>query len=167
MKTATINIYKALVLAAVDAQTYKRVDGVLAAEADQIKNAISSDSTEQLDMNILHELMEARDAVVRAKLAFCLVDDGEELVATNELEKDKVSFDYVLQVPDNFNKQKLAGLARLINNYIVQGTICSWYAMQNLQGNVTPADLEEMERSIVCAMRVGYTKKPLQPFGPR
>lgn len=167
MKTATINIYKALVLAAVDAQTYKRVDGVLAAEADQIKNAISSDSSEQLDMNILHELMEARDAVVRSKLAFCLVDDDEDLTVSNELEKDKASFDYVLQVPDNFNKQKLAALAKLINNYIVQGTICSWYATQSMQGNVSPADLEEMEKSIVCALRVGYAKKPLQPFGPR
>lgn len=167
MKTATINIYKALVLADIDAQTYKRVDGVLSAESDQVKNALSSDSTDHLDMNILLRFMESRDAVVRTKLAFALVDEGEDLVATNEVDKDAASYEYKLQVPDTFNKQMLSALAKLIHEYIAQGAISDWYAQQNLNGNVSVDALEEMERSIVCALRVGFAKKPLQPFGPR
>lgn len=167
MKTATINIYKALVLADVDASTFKRVDGVLAGESDQLKNAVSSDSEESLDMNMLHGYMETRDAEIRASLAFALVDEEDDLVVSNELDKDKASFEYRLQVPEGFNKTRLAGLARLIHNYIVQGTLLSWYANHNMTGNVSADTLEDLELSIVCALRVGFTKKPLQPFGPR
>lgn len=167
MKTATINIYKALVLADVDAATFKRVDGVLAAESDQLKNAVSSDSEEHLDMNMLHGYMENRDAEIRESLAFALVDDDDDLSVTNELDKANASFAYKLQVPDGFNKGRLASLARLIHNYIVQGTLLSWYANQNMQANVSEEVLEDIELSIVCALRVGFTKKPLQPFGPR
>lgn len=167
MKSAKINIYKNLVLAEIDAQTFKRVDGVLAAEADQIKNAVSSDSEEALDMNLLHRYMETRDAVLRNRLAFCLVDDDEDLTVTNELEKDVESFDYSLKVPDTMNKPRLASLAKKMHNYIVQGALVDWYAMQNMKGNVGTAELEEMETEIVCMLRSSFVKRPLQPFGPR
>lgn len=167
MKTATINIYKALVLADIDAQTFKRVDGVLSAESEQVKNAVSSDSEEQLDKNILHRYMETRDAAIRNKIAFALDDDDDDLTVSNELEKDKASFDYKLQVPDTFNKQRLSALAKIIHSYLVQGSLYDWYSNQNMKGNISVDELEDMEKSLVCSLRCGFTKKPLQPFGPR
>ena len=168
MKNATINIYKSLVLADIDAETYKRADGLLAAESDQLKNAVSSDSSESLDQNLLHRYMEIRDAKLRYCLSFALkAEEEESLAVDNILEKDKESFEYAIQVPDTFTRAKVMALAKQIHSYLVQGTISDWYAVHNMKGNVSAEDLEAMETSIVCSLRCGFAKKPLQPFGPR
>lgn len=167
MKPATITIYKKAILADIDAQTFKRVDGVLSGESDQVKNALSSDSTERLDEHILHGHMENRDANIRKRLAFCLDFYGEDLSVTNLLEIDVPTFEYKLSVPDIFDKQRLKILARMIHNYIVQGTLHDWYATQNMKGNVSAAELEDMESEIIGMLRRSFIKRPLQPFGPQ
>lgn len=166
-RAATITIYKQAILAEVDAQTFKRVDGILATESEQVKNALSSDSSEQLDKHILHRHMETRDAVIRQRLTFCLKADDKDLTATNLLNIDMPTFEYKLLVPDTFDKQRLTVLARKIHNYIVQGSIFDWYSTQNMKGNVSASELEDIEASIVCMLRSSFTKRPLQPFGPR
>jgi hypothetical protein len=166
-KPATITIYKKAVLASIDAQTFKRVDGVLSAESDQMKNALSSDSEENLDKHILHEHMENRDANLRRRLTFCLVSDDEDLSVSNLLEVDKPTFIYNLTVPDTFDKQRLQSLAKKMHNYMVQGSLYDWYATQNMKGNVTATELEDLESEIVSMLRPSCVKRPLQPFGPR
>lgn len=166
-KSATITIYKQAVLASIDAQTFKRVDGALSAESEQMKNALSSDSQEHLDKHILHEHMEQRDATIRKRLAFCLESDDDELSVSNLLEVDVPTFEYKLSVPDNYDKQRLQSLAKKMHNYIVQGTLYDWYAMQNLKNSVGYEELEDMETEIVCMLRASFVKRPLQPFGPR
>lgn len=166
-KSAKITIYKKAVLADIDAQTFKRVDGALAAESDQVKNAVSSDSAESLDANILHGHMEQRDANIRKRLAFCLVPDEDELVVTNLLEMSEPTFIYDLNVPDSFDKQQLRTLAKRIHNYLVQGVLVDWYSTQSMVGNVSAEKLEDMESEIVFMLRSSFVKKPLQPFGPR
>lgn len=166
-KKATITIYKAAVLASIDAQTFKRVDGVLSAESDQMKNALSSDSEENLDMHILHEHMEKRDANLRERLAFCLVSDDGDLSVSNLLEVDKPTFIYNITVPDTFDKQRLQSLAKKMHNYMVQGSLYDWYATQNMKGNVSATELENLESKIVSMLRPSCVKRPLQPFGPR
>lgn len=166
-KPATITIYKKAVLASIDAQTFKRVDGVLSAESDQMKNALSSDSEENLDKHILHEHMENRDANLRRRLTFCLVSDDGDLSVSNLLEVDKPTFIYNLTVPDTFDKQRLKSLAKKIHNYMVQGSLYDWYATQNMKGNVTATELEDLESEIVSMLRPSSVKRPLQPFGPR
>jgi hypothetical protein len=166
-KPATITIYKKAVLASIDAQTFKRVDGVLSAESDQMKNALSSDSEENLDKHILHEHMENRDANLRRRLTFCLVSDDEDLSVSNLLEVDKPTFIYNLTVPDTFDKQRLQILAKKMHNYMVQGSLYDWYATQNMKGSVTATELEDLESEIVSMLRPSCVKRPLQPFGPR
>lgn len=166
-KPATITIYKKAVLASIDAQTFKRVDGVLSAESDQMKNALSSDSEEILDKHILHEHMEQRDANIRKRLAFCLVAEDEDLSVNNLLEVEGPTFVYNLSVPDTFDKQRLQILAKKMHNYIVQGTLLDWYATQNMKGNVSAGELEDLEAEIVGMLRSSFVKRPLQPFGPR
>lgn len=166
-KPATITIYKKAVLADIDAQTFKRVDGVLSGESDQTKNALSSDSAEHLDEHILHGHMETRDANIRKRLAFCLDFYEEDLSVSNLLEMDIPTFVYKLSVPDVFDRQRLKILARKIHNYIVQGSLHDWYATQNMKGNVTATELEDMESEIVSMLRPSSVKRPLQPFGPR
>lgn len=166
-KPATITIYKKAVLADIDAQTFKRVDGILAGESEQVKNALSSDSSEHLDEHILHGHMETRDADIRKRLAFCLDFNEEDLSVNNLLEMDVPTFEYKLSVPDVFDKQRLKILAKKIHNYLVQGTLHDWYATQNMNGNVSQTELEDMESEIVCMLRKSHVQRPLQPFGPR
>lgn len=166
-KSATITIYKKAVLADIDAQTFKRVDGVLATEPDQVKNALSSDSSEHLDEHILHRHMESRDASIRKRLTFCLVSDDEDLSVSNLLEKDTPIFEYRLSVPDSCNKQKLQIIAKKIHNYLVQGVLYDWYATQNMKGGLSAVELEALESEIGCMLRSSFVKRPLQPFGPR
>ena len=166
-KLGTITIYKEAVLADIDAQTFKRVDGVLSTESDQVKNALSSDSTEDLDKHILHRHMETRDANIRARLAFCLGASDEILDVTNLLDIEEPTFVYTLTLPDNCDKSRLKSLAQKIHNYLVQGTLYDWYATQNMKGNVSETDLDKMETEIICMLRTSYVKRPLQPFGPR
>ena len=166
-KPATITIYKKAVLASIDAQTFKRVDGVLSAESEQMKNALSSDSKENLDKHILHEHMEKRDANIRERLTFCLVPDNENLSVSNLLEVDIPTFEYNLAVPDSFDRQRLQSLAKKMHNYMVQGSLHDWYATQNMKGNVSATELEDLENEIVYMLRTSFVKRPLQPFGPR
>lgn len=166
-KPATITIYKKAVLADIDAQTFKRVDGILAGESEQVKNALSSDSSEHLDKHILHGHMETRDADIRKRLAFCLDFYEEDLSVNNLLEMDVPTFEYKLSVPDAFDKQRLKILAKKIHNYLVQGTLHDWFATQNMNGNVSQTELENMESEIVCMLRKSHVQRPLQPFGPR
>lgn len=168
MKTATIKLYKSILVSDIDGQTFKRVDGVLAGESDQLKNAISSDAEEALDRNIIYRHFESRDSKIRRRLAFCLVqEESDTLSVTNELDVEKESFDYELMVPDSCDRQRLKAIAQNLHNYILQGTLHDWYATQNMKGNVSAAELEEMESSIVSMLRSSYVKRPLQPFGPR
>lgn len=167
MKKATITIHKEAVLADIDALTFKRADGVLSAESEQLKNALSSDSEEGLDSHILHEMMETRDARVRKKLAFCLEADNEDLNVSNLLEMDQPAFEYKVSVPDNMDKQRLRIVAKNIHNYMVQGVLYDWYATQNMKGNVGPSELEDMENAVVYMLRPSTVKRPLQPFGPQ
>lgn len=166
-KTATITIYKEAVLASIDALTFKRVDGVLSGESAQVRNAISSDSTENLDENILHGHMETRDANIRKRLTFCLVKDDEDLTATNLMETGEPTFEYTLYVPEIFDKQRVKVLARKIHDYLVQGVLYDWYATQNMKGDVSQEQLVAMEDEIVGMLRSSFVKRPLQPFGPR
>ena len=166
-KEAIITIVKQALLADIDAQTFKRVDGVLSAESEQMKNAISSDSIESLDQHILYRFMETRDAAIRQRLAFCLIPSDDELTANSLLDERGQNFTYWLTVPENCDKQRLQSIARRIHNYLVQGTLYDWYAMQNMKGNVGAAELEEMESAIVCMLRRSFIKRPLQPFGPQ
>lgn len=167
MKKATITIHKKAVLAAIDALTFKRVDGVLSAESDQLKNALSSDSEEHLDMHLLHEHMETRDARIRKRLAFCLERDDDDLTASNLLDMEEPTFDYILSVPDAVDRQRLKVIAKKIHDYMVQGVLHDWYAVQNMAGSRSASELEEMEDAVAAMLRPSFVQRPLQPFGPR
>ena len=166
-KTATVTLHKQAILAEIDALTYKRADGVLSKESEQLKNALSSDSSEDLDKHILYRCMDTRDANLRGRLAFCLRDtDIDSMSVSNILDTD-TKYEFALNVPEKFTGERLKALARKMHEYIMHGTLCDWYATQNMKGNVSETDLEAMETEIVCMLRSSYVKRPLQPFGPK
>ena len=110
--------------------------------------------------------MEHRDASIRKKLAFCLLPDNDNLSVCNLLDMDQY-FRYDLLVPDTFDRQRLKIVAERMHYYMVQGTLHDWYATQNMKGNVSSEELQEIENDIVAMLRPSSVKRPLQPFGPR
>lgn len=166
MKTASIKILKANVIKNIEALTYKRVDGVMSAQEAAVKNALATDVEEDLDRVLVSRFIEARDAELRSKLAFCIInDDEEELSATNDILDDD-SFDFRLKVSDRFNKDRLKALTQKIHQYYVEGATYDWYSRQGIDYSVGEGDLEKQLTSIAISLRETFVKKPLQPFGP-
>lgn len=167
MKTATITIYKAYVLYDIDSLTFKRVDGEMSDQTDRVRNALSSDSEEELDKVMLHRYMEGRDATLRTKLAFCLVsDEADSLEVDNNPSMDSPSFVYKLNVPDHFNAEIVKALSQKIHNYLVDGTAYDWYSRQGTAYAVGQTELDDMLKKIASSLRKSFVYRPLQPFGP-
>lgn len=167
-KRATITIRKQYVLADIDSLTYKRTDGVMSDQTDQFKNAVASDSEEELDKMLLHRFMEDRDAQIRARIAFCLVqDEVEELSATNDPRVSEPDFTYRINVPDHFTNDTVNALSRRIHQYLVDGSTYDWYSKQGLSYSVSSEQLDQMLTDIGVSLRKPFVKRPLQPFGPR
>lgn len=168
MKRISISIIKAYVLHDIDSITYKRVDGVMSAESDSVRNALSSDSEEPLDECLLQRYMEGRDAQLRAKLSFCIArDKDEDLNVTNAPLRDEESFDFVLDAPDHFGKDTVKALAQKIHKYFVDGCAYDWYTRQGVEYSVGYEELDQMLSEIAVSLRKPFVKRPLQPFGPR
>lgn len=166
MKSASITIKKSLVLYDINALTYKRVDGVMSDQSDKVKNAISSDTEEELDKMLLHRMMEQRDGEIRRKLAFALKGESETLTASNDINDAEPNFIYDLVVPDTFTSASLSALTQNIHRYLVDGCAYDWYRKQGVEYAVGESELEDLEAVIASSLRIGYIKKPLQPFGP-
>lgn len=167
MKTATITINKSYVLYDVNSLTYKRVDGVMSDQSDRLKNAISSDSEEELDRIMLYRYMDDKDANLKRKLAFCLVkDEGKELAASNAPSTDKPAYEYKLNVPDTWDADMVAALSARIHQYIVDGTAYDWYSRQGLEFSVSASELEDRLTKLAASLRKPFVNRPLQPFGP-
>lgn len=167
MKTATITINKSYVLYDVDALTYKRADGVMSDQSDRLKNAISSDSEEELDRVMLYRYMDDKDANIKRKLAFCLVKgERDTLSASNAPSMDKPAYVYTLNVPDTWDAEMVAALSTRIHQYIVDGTAYDWYSRQGLEFSVSASELEDRLTKIAASLRKPFVSRPLQPFGP-
>lgn len=167
MKRVTITINKQRVLECIDALTFKRVDGVMADQAEQVRNALSSDSTESLDKSLLHNYMEGRDAELRARLAFCLVSEDDECLSfSNDSLSEELSFVYELNAPDHYNKDTLKALTQKIHKYFIDGVAYDWYSRQGIAHSVGAVELDAMLTDIVVSLRKPFVRRPLQPFGP-
>ena len=165
--TGTITIYKKDVLEDIDALTYKRVESTMAGQPERVQNSVSSDSKEELDKYLLHRYMQTRDAMLRKKLAFCLVKDtSTEINVSSRLKIDEPAFIYKLTVPEGFDADAASVLASMMHRYLVDGSIYDWYAYQHMDCHVTVDQLDDMERNISRSLRKSYVARPLQPFGP-
>ena len=166
MKEAKVTLTKKDLLYDVDALTYKRVDATLAGEAQRAQNALSSDSSEDLDGSILNRLISTRLAKIKRKLAFAIKANNQSMVASPTTTLSE-SIEIPLMVPDNYTQDQLSSLSDMMHDYLVKGTIRDWYKNAGVVSTVDDSELEELESAIVCSLRVGYTRRPMQPFGPR
>lgn len=114
------------------------------------------------DARVQERIFEERDARLRSFLTFCL---GE-----TEREEDETTGETYLIYNIKEQGMKLPSLSSvrvLLRKYLVDSVLYDWYTKHNIPSTITIDDIEALESKIVCTLRQGYTKKPLQPFGPR
>lgn len=109
------------------------------------------------DTSVLERMLEERDARLRDILAFCLGDSEDG---------DCCPFVYNLLL-NGVKNSTLTSLRVLMRKYLTEGVLFDWYTKHGIATSLTEEGIEAMESKIVCMVRQGYIKKPLQPFGPR
>ena len=166
-KARTINIKKEDVFKEIDSLTYKYAE-TSTIEAPQVKNAVSSDSHENLDGHILARHVEMRDARLRQLISFALDDSIEQFGADNTLVLNP-EYVYRLILSVSFKDSLLKALATYFHRYLVYGALYDWYAagMGSNQAKVYEKDLADIEASITNMLHSDeIVKMPMQPFGP-
>lgn len=169
MKTITISLKKKVIYDFVDASTYKRTDATLDQSSQRVQNAASSDQEDDNDSLLIKEYCDLRDARLRARLKFCIIDDSEteNLVYDNTPTTEEDEYTYKLRVEDEFNVNDLKSVGKRMDSYIKRGAIFSWYLGAGLEAVDSEKALEEVENDIVSILRgQAWGRRPMQPFGP-
>lgn len=176
--TTTIRLLKALIDQRIDAHTDKRNDATPGySEAfepnERVGNAVSSDTTEDMDGFIVSRYRDRWDARLRLALRYCLVEDEEETDGTDDFVVDNIpdyTQYYVYKFSfhwSKFGKEKIRSVAKLMEDYIVRGTLYDWYTNVNLQPLDTEDSLDDLLDEIEGSFRGrSWVRRPLQPFGP-
>lgn len=122
------------------------------------------------DTGVLGRMLEERDAKLRDMLAFCLGEPTTDTKSNSEgeeEEEEEESLVYVLLLGDGVKSSTRSSLKVLVRKYLTEGVLYDWYTKHNIPTTLTLEGIEEMETKIVCMVRQGYIRRPLQPFGPR
>lgn len=122
-------------------------------------------SIKSRDKEIIKEIAKARDSHLRMRLRFALQPTITKPNATEE----SIAYSYTLSLHDNFDENMLDVAKQYICDYIVRGTTFEWCKRHGLQtSEVDASEVLGIEDSILSILRSpSYTKRPMQPFGPR
>ena len=165
-KEVTITLWKERIVAYVEAHTFKRVDSSLTTKPTREQGATSADREEATDIFLINEYCDRRDAILRERLKFCIVDKEEKLEYDN-CEDDECKYEYVLRVPADFSSSDLKSVGKNMDTYIKRGAAFDWYHGAGLDSGDDLASIDELADSLVSIARGkpwGY--RPMQPFGP-
>lgn len=152
----------------IDALTFKFAEASSVPQP-KVENAMSSDSTEDLDGHILSRNIEFRDAKLRQLLSFAIADDVGVHVADDEQTLDKkIIYKFILDA--TFKDSLLKAVATYIHRYLVYGALFDWYGagMGMQQSREYERQLTDLENEITNNLRsTNVVKRPMQPFGPK
>lgn len=119
------------------------------------------------DAGVQGRMLEERDAKLRELLAFCLGSRETEDIKDDKGMVTGVSLVYDV-MEENCSKVPCASSLRvLLRKYLTESVLYDWYTKHGIASSFTYDYIEALESKIVCTLRSGYTKKPLQPWGPR
>jgi hypothetical protein len=117
------------------------------------------------DKGVQDRMLEERDVKLRGFLAFCLgTKESESFV--NEGKADTYII-YDIKEEKCSNVPSASSMKVMLRKYLTDAVLYDWYTKHGIESSITYEDIEAQESKIVCTLRMGYTKKPLQPFGPR
>lgn len=165
MKTRKVILHKDQVLYDIEALAYKLTEAT--ALEGKAKNTLAADHNEATDSRLLARMLDVRNAQLRKRLSFALVPLLQE-VACDKPEATK-DFVFDLRLSDKFDDNLLEVVKTYMHDYLVRGALFDWYKRLGLQtAAIDAGEVLELEDGIVSIMRgPSYTKRPLQPFGPR
>lgn len=165
MKARKIILHKDELLYDIEALAYKFTEAT--ALEGKAKNTLAADHNESLDGRLLGRMIELRKAQLRKRLSFALVP----LMQESSCDQPETNIDYVfdLRLSDKFDDNMLDVVKSYMHDYIVRGVLLDWYKKLGLQtGAVDAGEVLEIEENVVSLLRTpSYTRRPLQPFGPR
>lgn len=165
-KRRVIILYKQAMFDEVDAHTSKWVEAAQPEKIEQ-QNAISSDTTEDLDGAIVTRLMDNWKSrlcrIIKSVLAEVIdlfADDAVELA-----NRYRFTFDF----PEEFEDAMLEPFKDTMHKYIVWGILYDWYRLHGVtsEAAVYKQELDELKKELESDIHPdGYAKRPMQPFGP-
>lgn len=167
-KRRRVDIFKNEVYKDIDLYTHKHVDASQTITENRARNAVSSDTHEDVDSAVIARLVEFRDAQLRRRIRFALAPWEQEFAA-DPLTLEDNRYHYYLSVPVEFDDNNLEPLAEYIHRFLVFGALCDWYGQMGMQQQASyyGSQMEQLEDDIASALRgPSIVKRPLQPFGP-
>lgn len=165
MKTVKISLKKNEILYDIDALTYKKTEASLQDADIKIRNAVSSDSTENLDGSIISRFADYRDSELREMLMFCLRPNP--VPYADNIQEQAPSYEYRLVVDRRFDGNRLRIAAQKMHQYIVMGATYDWYINLSVTPPFSRMEIESTGEEIVGMLRGrSWRTRPMQPFGP-
>lgn len=166
-KVRTVTVYKNEVYKDIDLYTHKHVDAS-DNQNQQARNAISSDSSEDVDSAVIARYVAFRDAKLRTKIQFAL-SDKVQVHAADPITLEDGRFVYNLALSEDFNDNALKPLAQFFHRFLVFGALYDWYSQFGMDRPAVfyGSQLEDLEETIASTLRgPSVVKRPMQPFGP-
>lgn len=168
-KLRRISILKQEIFDDIDNITFKFMEAnPQALQAAEQRNAVSSDTSEHLDGQIISRMMQLREAKLRRLIPYALADINDYF-ADDVINLAEDKYHFLLNVAQAFNDNLLQPLAEFFHHFIVWGVLYDWYGIIGMTGqaNFYGSQLEDLEAEITNTLRTpSITKRPMQPFGP-
>lgn len=156
-KQRKITIHKSQVLYDMDAMTYKLSEVAIDGDSG---DKFSTDTEDRLDGTIVSQFIESREALLRKRLAFCLVP--EEILEVDNM--GSLDADYVFNfiLPQSFNDGDLRPAMKFMHDYIVRGALADWYTSLGTNYGIAFAQQAETDENMLLDIfRVpGFVRHP-------
>lgn len=127
---------------------------------------VASDVDDNLDGPIISRLFIAREAQVRRRLAFCLIEEEQvEVDNCSDLEGDIV---FRMRLPESFTGSSLKVGCVYINDFIVKGALMDWYKeIGSPYADALKPEVDVLESRIVDIFRVpSVVPRGIAPYVP-
>ena len=127
--------------------------------ADARKDKVATDTEDELDGAIINSFLEGREAVLRKRLTFCLIEEEcVEIDNTNAMNSD---FVFQFQLSKEFNDREMRTAVQLMHQYLVKGTlvdddqivVISTHQVRDLENTIIGIFRRP---STVCSPRIAY-----------
>ena len=149
LKQRKITLHKNLLLHDIDVMSYKLAETSLQGE---VRDNVASDSEDGLDGAVIGQLLEAREAALRKKLAFCLKET--EIIEIDNVTELEGTFVYDLVLPESFKDIELRTAVKLMHDCLVKGVLMDWYVYIGTNfGNALAAEVVQLESKVVDIFR--------------
>lgn len=167
MRKVKITLHKNLIHDFVDAATFKLTDAHLDQNSERAQNAVSADTKEDNDGFLVNEYCDRRDAILRARLKYCLEETRSVVAFDNSVDATEEDYEYNLNIDDTYTDDDLRSICKKMDTYIKRGAIFDWYLGAGIEPNDTALSIQELEDDIASSLRGRpWGRKPMQPFGP-